>query len=83
MRKAQIPERAWSGAVVQAKFRVAREQDRDNLLAWLKATFDGIELAGLVANDNTFTYEPVEVELFPKKVDVSKRGLTLKLTAKL
>lgn len=38
-----------------------RKRDRDNLLASLKAAFDGAEDAGVVVNDNVFTYLPVAI----------------------
>jgi hypothetical protein len=38
-----------------------RKRDKDNLLASLKAAFDGAEDAGVVVNDNVFTYLPVAI----------------------
>lgn len=48
-------------ATVQATFyhRTARRRDGDNLLASLKAAFDGIAEAGIVANDSGMTHLPV------------------------
>ena len=47
-------------ATVQATFyhRTARRRDGDNLLASLKAAFDGIAEAGIVANDSGMTHLP-------------------------
>jgi len=49
---AGLPER-WRRASVQvvAFFPTARHPDPDNLIASLKAAFDGIADAGLIAND--------------------------------
>jgi Holliday junction resolvase RusA-like endonuclease len=51
---------SWSAATVQviAFFRDRRRRDRDNLIGALKAAFDGLADAGVVANDAGFTYPP-------------------------
>lgn len=66
----------WKGASVKviATYRDARRRDKDNILASLKAAFDGLADAGIVADDADFTYEPVEVR---KGKDV---GITLIIT---
>lgn len=48
-------------ATVQCTFyhRTARRRDGDNLLASLKAAFDGIAEAGIVANDSGMRHLPV------------------------
>jgi len=55
----------WPTATVQATFyfKDKRRRDRDNLLASMKAAFDGLADAGLVTNDAGFTYLPVRVEV--------------------
>ena len=58
----------WKAATVRVTFyfRDRRRRDRDNLLASLKAGFDGIADAGVVVNDSEFTYRPVVVEVDAK-----------------
>lgn len=43
-----------------------RRRDRDNLLASLKAAFDGIADAGLVENDAGLTHLPVHIVIDPR-----------------
>jgi len=54
----------WARVRVRAVFhtRTGRRQDADNLVAWLKSTFDGLEDAGIVANDRGLVCEPPEVK---------------------
>jgi len=56
------PARPWQTAKVTACFffRTRRRRDRDNLLASLKAAFDGIADARVVANDAGMIHMPVE-----------------------
>lgn len=58
----------WEAAEVRCVFTfpVRRARDKDNLLAWLKAYFDGIASAGVVFNDSAFRHLPVE-EAEPNK----------------
>lgn len=53
----------WARATVAIRywFGDRRRRDADNLLAQLKAAFDGIADAGLIVNDSGLTYLPVEV----------------------
>lgn len=55
----------WSSATVQATFffRSKIRRDRDNLLASLKAVFDGLADSGLIANDSGLTHLPVKIEI--------------------
>lgn len=55
----------WAAATIQATFYVKteRRRDADNLLASLKAAFDGLADAGVVQNDAGFTHLPVRVEI--------------------
>jgi crossover junction endodeoxyribonuclease RusA len=57
-----LPMRA---ALCRVTYRVAdrRRRDRDNLLAMLKAAFDGVADAGIVRDDSDITYAPVQVEV--------------------
>jgi Holliday junction resolvase RusA-like endonuclease len=48
----------WTLAECQATFYLERRRDGDNLIAWLKATFDGLEDAGIVENDGNFIHLP-------------------------
>jgi Holliday junction resolvase RusA-like endonuclease len=48
----------WKLAECQATFYLERRRDGDNLIAWLKATFDGLEDAGIVENDGNFIHLP-------------------------
>jgi len=60
---AQCVESApWPAATVLARFYFTtnRKRDNDNLLAWLKASVDGIADAGIVSDDSCFTYLPVQ-----------------------
>ncbi len=71
---------AWKAAEIQAHFRFKqdRRRDRDNLLASLKAAFDGLVDAGLLADDSGVTHlpttyeksEPVGVTLTIRRIDV-------------
>jgi Holliday junction resolvase RusA-like endonuclease len=67
-------ENAFAAAIVHGKpmwkaasvlcvftFKDKRSRDRDNLLSSLKAVFDGLADAGVVANDSALTYKPVEI----------------------
>ena len=53
----------WKAARVKCVFTFGdkRKRDKDNLLASMKAYFDGIADAGVVENDSQLTYEPVEI----------------------
>lgn len=50
----------WNRATCQATFYLPRRRDSDNLLAWLKSSFDGLEDAGIIANDRGLIHLPVE-----------------------
>lgn len=52
---------AWRLATVRCLFyhRDSRRRDSDNLLASMKAAFDGLADAGVVTNDSGFTHLPV------------------------
>lgn len=63
----------WEEATVQATFycRDKRRRDRDNLLASLKAYFDGLADSKLIGNDSGLTHLPVKVAVdkkFPRVV---------------
>lgn len=61
-RKAGLPRRAWPRAVATAHFfwPVLRARDVDNAQASLKAAFDGMVDAGLIAGDraDVLTHRP-------------------------
>ena len=48
----------WKLAEVQSTWYLARRNDADNLIAWLKATNDGLADAGIVDNDRGFIFMP-------------------------
>lgn len=54
----------WSRATIQVRWfhRTASFPDPDNVIAWLKAAFDGIADAGVIANDRDVEYPPVIIE---------------------
>lgn len=58
-----VPPR-WAAATLEAHFyfRAQRRRDPDNCLAALKAAFDGLRDAGVIADDNRLTHRPVKVE---------------------
>jgi crossover junction endodeoxyribonuclease RusA len=62
---AQRYPRRWKSAEAEATFYFAdrRRRDRDNLLASLKAAFDGIAAAGVVEDDADLTHLPVRIEV--------------------
>lgn len=53
----------WEKATARVTFYFStnRRRDKDNLLAWLKSTFDGIADGGLIADDSGLTHLPVEI----------------------
>lgn len=54
----------WTSANVQITVTPpdARRRDKDNLLASLKAAFDGAQDAGLIADDSGLTYLPITIQ---------------------
>jgi crossover junction endodeoxyribonuclease RusA len=67
-------------ALCRITYRVAdrRRRDRDNLLAMLKAAFDGIADAGIVGDDADITYAPVAIEVVGRG---GETGVTLRIEA--
>ena len=65
----------WERATIQMTFffRDKRRRDKDNLLASIKAAADGLQDAGVIANDSGLTFLPVEVA-----VDRLRNGITLR-----
>jgi crossover junction endodeoxyribonuclease RusA len=55
-----------------------RKRDKDNIQGSLKSAFDGAEDAGVVENDNVFTYLPVQI-LEPDK---NNAGVRITFTSK-
>ena len=58
-----VPEPKWETASVQITVTppYRRRRDKDNLLASLKAAFDGAQDAGLIADDSGLTYLPITI----------------------
>lgn len=56
-------KKSWRTATVQARFyfRDKRRRDTDNMLASLKAAFDGLKDSGLIVDDSGLTHLPVQV----------------------
>jgi Holliday junction resolvase RusA-like endonuclease len=54
----------WKAANVQIEVTPPdrRRRDKDNLLASLKAAFDGAQDAGLIADDSGLTYLPITIQ---------------------
>jgi crossover junction endodeoxyribonuclease RusA len=54
----------WERATVSTTwfFQTRRGRDGDNLIAWMKAGFDGLADAGIVSNDKFFRHEPPEIQ---------------------
>jgi hypothetical protein len=48
----------WSHVLIYSDFIVSAKHDRDNLIAWLKVTIDGVADAGIVTNDRHVWYAP-------------------------
>jgi len=68
----------WTKARVRCRFYFAdrRRRDRDNLLASMKAAFDGLADAGVVADDCGMIHQPVEIGIdraLPR-VEIDVRG---------
>ena len=55
------PRPMWKSATVQVRafYRDARRRDKDNILASLKAAFDGLKDAGLIEDDSGLTHLPM------------------------
>ena len=66
----------WPAALCQCTFtfKDARQRDKDNLLASMKAAFDGIADSGAVANDSGITHLPVLVQ-----VDKANPGVAVQM----
>jgi hypothetical protein len=67
-------------AFIQSHWRVGGQNDQDNLIGWLKATYDGIVLAGLIGDDKNVTHLPPVQFVSRKKEDAKNRGVTLVIT---
>src|SRR5262245_46359261 len=64
----QRPPRPYVKATVQATFYMPRRRDGDGLNAWIKPILDGLQDAGIVANDSGITLLPPE-QVTGAKVD--------------
>ncbi len=56
MGKRKIKTLPWARAEITTRFyhKTKRGRDEDNAIAWMKAGFDGMADAGIVANDKDF-----------------------------
>jgi crossover junction endodeoxyribonuclease RusA len=54
----------WQAATVHVtlRARLRRNRDKDNLLASLKASLDGVASTGLIVNDSGFSFGKIEQE---------------------
>lgn len=59
-----IPREPWIKASILTKFffRMKNVRDRDNLLAWCKTGYDGLQDAGVFVDDGLVTFAPVKYE---------------------
>lgn len=64
LQTAGMPKPRWQSAQIQATFydaaNTANIADEDNLIAWLKATVDGIADAGVLDNDRGLKWLPTK-----------------------
>jgi Holliday junction resolvase RusA-like endonuclease len=65
---ARLDKPMWKTATTKCRFyfAVEKRRDKDNLIGWLKAYFDGIADAKLIENDCGLTHLPPE-EFIDKK----------------
>lgn len=70
----------WKAAsVLVTYFSTSASVDSDNTLAWLKASLDSLQTAGLIENDSGFTFPPVIIEQV-KRIDPRKGTFQLIIT---
>lgn len=50
----------WDEATIHMTFYLPRQNDRDNLIAWMKSSFDGLQDAGIIVDDSGFHMGRVE-----------------------
>lgn len=67
----------WKAATVQATFYTGRRRDADGCLSSLKASFDGLADAGVIANDSGLTHLPV-IQVTGKAAR-GRRGVELRI----
>ena len=63
------PAPCWKRARVRIVWytKTRRHPDHDNAVAWLKAAFDGLTDAKIIADDNELTPEPIEFRVDREK----------------
>lgn len=66
------PSEPWVRATIQATFYMPRRHDPDNLLAWAKSAFDGLQ-GIVIENDSGFTH------LSPRQITGKDVGRRLEL----
>ncbi len=59
--RGHAPRKPWTLARYRVTFSLPRKQDEDNLSAWLKSYLDGLQDAGIVANDSGLTRDALVV----------------------
>lgn len=76
----KIPPPHWKEATIRAVFYRPGSNDRradaDNLVAWLKASVDGIADAGIIANDRDLTWLPVS-QVLGRAADGNRKVLLI------
>lgn len=68
----------WLAATIQATFYTAKKMDGDGLTVWPKNYYDGLQDAGIVANDVGLTHLPPLQVLDPKRSGERKVVLVVK-----
>ena len=70
----------WAAATCQATFYVAQHGDEDGRTASMKPYYDGLQDAGIVANDRGLTHLPPVQVLDPKRNGERKVDLVIART---
>jgi hypothetical protein len=76
--RCNAPAKPWKRAKYRVTFSLPRKQDEDNLGAWLKSYLDGIQDAGIVANDSGLTRDSLVI-LSGKKQTGGKVGVRFEI----
>lgn len=76
--RGHAPKKPWMKARYRVTFSLPRKQDEDNLSAWLKSYLDGLQDAGIVANDSGLTREAL-VMLSGKKQTKGQLGVRFEI----
>ena len=76
--RGHAPKKPWVWARYRVTFDLPRKQDEDNLLASVKSYLDGLQDAGIVANDSGLRCESVTIRS-GKKQTGGKFGVTFEI----